>query len=52
LAYSAYRKYAEEGGCDRRSKRMKKKYGTKLALRRDFLVLVLILLLSYYYQNY
>jgi hypothetical protein len=48
LAYSAYRKYTEEGGYDRRSKRMKK-YGTKLAVRRDFLVLVLILLLPYYY---
>jgi hypothetical protein len=31
---------------------MKKKYGTKLAVRRDFPVLVLILLLPYYYQNY
>jgi hypothetical protein len=42
----------EEGGYDRRSKRMKKKYGTNLAVRRDFPVLVLILLLPYYYQNY
>ena len=59
LSYSAYKKYVQDPDCyDRRSEKKKIKYGTKLKLRRDFLVstnttttppLLLILHLLLYY---
>jgi hypothetical protein len=41
--YSAYRKYIEEGGYDRRSEEKKKRNGMKLYIRRQFPVLLLTL---------
>lgn len=38
LSYSAYRKYIEEGNFDNRSEKRKKKYGSKLAVKRNFAV--------------
>ena len=39
MAYSAYKKYVEDPDCyDRRFESKKKKYGTKLHVRRDFLI--------------
>jgi hypothetical protein len=46
LAYNAYRKYVEDPNCyDHRSEKKKQQWGTKLRLRQEFSVLLLILIL-------